>query len=68
MKNTMFAIAALSASAVLAWEPEAIVTYWSGPGMGNLRLTNKNVTELKEEGFNVLWAATPEDLAVAERH
>ncbi|MBR2839174.1 MAG: hypothetical protein IKE55_10350 [Kiritimatiellae bacterium] len=70
------AAAAMSAcaGAEAAWTPgEPVVSYWGGPGWmsGNPQCPPLNETwvkQLKDGGFNVAWAATPEDLDLLAKH
>ena len=50
-----------------AWNPgEPVTTYWAGPGFpGNERLSDRWLAQLKEGGFNTVWAMTPEELDLA---
>ena len=60
--------------ATAGWDPgEPVVSYWGGPGWmsGNPQCPPLNETwvkQLKEGGFNVAWAATPEDLDLLAKY
>lgn len=50
---------------------EPITTYWAGPGWGRTSgrpLTEADAIQLKEGGFNTVWATTLVELDVAARH
>ena len=52
----------------VAWDMgDPIVTYWAGPGFrGNPeRLTMRAAKQLKDGGFNTVWATSPQELDVA---
>ena len=60
-----------------AWEPgEPVVTYGDGPGGPEVgpggprlsRLTDAWLLQLKEGGFNTVWATAPDELDLAARH
>ena len=53
-----------------AWDPgEPVTTYWAGPGFpGNERLSDRWLAQLKEGGFNTVWAMTPEELDLAAKY
>jgi hypothetical protein len=55
-----------------AWEPgEPVTTYWFGPGCPgkkNVAMTDAWAVQLKEGGFNTVWAKTPEELDIAAKH
>ena len=53
-----------------AWDPgEPVTTYWAGPGFpGNERLSDRWLAQLKEGGFNTVWATRPEELDLAARY
>ena len=53
-----------------AWNPgEPVTTYWAGPGFpGNERLSDRWLAQLKEGGFNTVWAMTPEELDLAAKY
>ena len=60
-----------SAARPKPWDPgEPVTTYWFGPGCPgqNEPLTDSWARQLKEGGFNTVWANTPEELDVAARH
>lgn len=48
---------------------DPIVTYWAGPGYpnSNMPVDDAHVKQLKEGGFNVLWAQTKADLDMAAK-
>ena len=53
------------------WEPgEPVTTYWFGPGCPgqNEPLTDFWARQLKEGGFNTVWANSPEELDVAAKY
>ena len=66
------ALACLLAGAVrAAWNPgEPVTTYWFGPGCPGQEqgLTDAWAKQLKEGGFNTVWASRPEELDIAARH
>ena len=53
-----------------AWNPgEPVTTYWAGPGFpGNERLSDRWLIQLKEGGFNTVWAMSPEELDLAAKY
>ncbi len=55
-----------------AWEHgEPVTTYWFGPGCpgtNSVAMTDAWAAQLKEGGFNTIWARRPEDLDIAARH
>ena len=55
-----------------AWEPgEPVTTYWFGPGFPGrygMPLTDFWAEQLRDGGFNTVWASTPEELDIAARH
>ena len=57
-----------------AWDPgEPVTTYWFGPGCPgtnsiSLAMTDAWAQQLKEGGFNTVWARNPEELEIAARH
>ena len=64
---------AVAGSAFAAWMPgDPVTAYWYGPGCtGNGRtaipLTETWAAQLKEGGFNTVWACTPEELDIAAK-
>ena len=61
----------LAGAACAAWNPgEPVTTYWFGPGCPGQEqhLTDAWAAQLKEGGFNTVWASTPEELDVAAKH
>ena len=56
-----------------AWDPgEPVTTYWFGPGCPgtnrlSLAMTDAWARQLKEGGFNTVWARNPEELEIAAR-
>ena len=52
------------------WNPgEPVTTYWAGPGFpGNDRLSDKWLAQLKEGGFNTVWAMSVEELDLAAKY
>ena len=76
--SAMCAIAVLMGSvAFAAWEPgEPVVTYGDGPGGPEVgpggprlsRLTEAWILQLKEGGFNTVWATAPDELDLAAKH
>ena len=73
-----FAVAAMAVAtgitASAAWKHgEPVTTYWFGPGCPgtnsiSLAMTDAWARQLKEGGFNTVWARTPEELDIAARH
>ena len=68
-------IAAFAVGATLcagaAWDPgEPVTTYFGGPGCfwKKERITDFWAKQLKEGGFNTVWAKTPEELDVAAKY
>lgn len=67
-------VAAFGMCAVIAeaaWEPgEPVVAYWGGPGYwtNEEKLDDRWLQQLKEGGFNTVWARTPEELDNAARY
>ena len=61
-----------AASAWAQWNPgEPVVTYWFGPGCPgpkNVKMTEAWAAQLKEGGFNTVWANTPEELDIAAKY
>lgn len=54
-----------------AWDPgEPVVTYYGGPGCfwKKERINDFWAKQLKEGGFNTVWAKTPEELDVAAKY
>ena len=53
-----------------AWDPgEPVTTYWGGPGFpGAMKLSDAWLEQLKEGGFNTVWATTTNELALAAKH
>lgn len=70
----LLGVLALVFSAGAAWEPgEPVTTYWFGPGCPGtnsiaLPMTDIWAKQLKEGGFNTVWARNPEELDIAARH
>ena len=65
MKFKVVAGLVMAALPSFAWDMgEPIVTYWAGPGFQNSRMaiTDESLRLLKEGGFNLVWAASKEDL------
>ena len=73
-KVLMVACGLCAASAWAAWDPgEPVVTYWFGPGCPGKAektppLTDTWAKQLKEGGFNTVWASSPEELDIAAKH
>ena len=72
IKTAVAALAAgLALAAGAAWEPgEPVTTYWFGPGCpgtNTTELTDFWAEQLKEGGFNTIWAQKPEDLDIAAK-
>ena len=63
-------LACLAAGA--AWDPgEPVTTYWFGPGCPGkygMPMTDAWAKQLKEGGFNTVWANTPEELDIAAKY
>ena len=65
---------ALAFSAGAAWDPgESVTTYWFGPGCPGtnkyaLAMTDAWAKQLKEGGFNTVWASTPGELDIAAKY
>ena len=63
---------ALAAMKTGGWEHgDPVTTYWFGPGCpgtNSVAMTDKWAAQLKEGGFNTVWASTPEELDIATRH
>ena len=53
-----------------AWDPgEPVTTYWGGPGFpGAMKLSDAWLEQLKEGGFNTVWATTVAELDLAAKH
>ena len=73
MRFRALLLAALSLAAQVlcaAWEVgEPVVTYWGGPGFpGAMKLSDTWLEQLKEGGFNTVWATTTNELALAAKH
>ena len=64
----------LAMAAHAAWDPgEPVVTYWFGPGCPGKAekttpLTDTWAKQLKEGGFNTVWASKPEELDLAAKY
>ena len=66
----------LVGAAFAAWNPgEPVVTYGQGPGGptkgpggARIALTDKWLIQLKEGGFNTVWANTPEELDLVAKY
>ena len=61
----------LAGVAFAAWEPgEPVTTYWFGPGCPGQEqtLTDAWAKQLKEGGFNTVWASRPEELDIAAKY
>lgn len=59
------------AGGALAWEVgDPMVSYWAGPGYINHpeKLTERAARQLKEGGFNTVWAGSREELDVAAKY
>ena len=73
MTMTAFAVG-FAFAGVGAWDPgEPVTTYWFGPGCPgtnsiSLPMTDAWARQLKEGGFNTVWARTPEELDIAAQH
>ena len=67
---TVGGLASLAAGA--AWNPgEPVTTYWFGPGCPGkygMPLTDFWAKQLKEGGFNTVWANTPEELDIVAKY
>ncbi len=47
---------------------DPVVTYWAGPGFpGNPALTESSLLQLKEGGFNTVWATKPAEMDLAAK-
>ena len=68
----MVAAMALSLAAGAAWDRgEPVTTYWFGPGCprkNSVKLDDFWAAQLKEGGFNTVWASNPEELDIAAKH
>ena len=68
------ALAALAFAAEASWNPgEPVVTYWYGPGCCRngrdyIPLNDFWAKQIKEGGFNTVWATRPEELDLAARY
>jgi len=65
MKLQLLVGAGLVSLSAVAWEMgEPIVTYWAGPGYpgSNMAISDATLQQLKEGGFNLVWASSKEDL------
>ena len=77
-RHALTAVAALAAGFAIAgggaWDPgEPVTTYWFGPGCPgtnsiSLPMTDTWARQLKDGGFNTVWARTPEELDIAAKH
>jgi hypothetical protein len=73
-KKLAMACALCAVSAWAAWNPgEPVVTYWFGPGCPGKAekttpLTDTWAKQLKEGGFNTVWASSPEELDIAAKY
>ena len=72
-KTRLMAVAmALSLAAGAAWNHgEPVTTYWFGPGCprkNSVKLDDFWAAQLKEGGFNTVWASNPEELDIAAKH
>ena len=69
MRNVLTAVMVCVAVAVVAaWDPgDPVTTYWFGPGYPKQAqgLTETWAKQLKDGGFNTVWASSPEELDVA---
>lgn len=72
MKAVCMALALAGAMSVwAAWKSgEPVVAYWGGPGYwtNEEKLDDRWLQQLKEGGFNTVWARTPEELDNAARY
>ena len=75
MKTKLLSIAlcaAVSGAAYAAWDHgQPVTTYWFGPGCPgeySYPLTDAWAAQLKEGGFNTVWAGTPEELDIAAKY
>lgn len=73
MKKEVLAgiVAVVSFAAVAAWDiGEPIVTYWAGPGYPGHpeKLTERAAQQLRDGGFNVVWASSAQELDVAAKY
>ena len=68
------ALAAMALAVEASWDPgEPVVTYWHGPGgchqgRDYIPLDDFWAKQLKEGGFNTVWATRPEELDLAARY
>ena len=71
-KNLAMACALCAVSTWAAWNPgEPVTTYWFGPGCPGkygMPMTDFWAKQLKEGGFNTVWANTPEELDIAAKY
>ena len=73
-KMMLVACGFCAASAWAAWVPgEPVTTYWFGPGCPGkaektVPLTDFWAKQLKDGGFNTVWANTPEELDIAAKY
>ena len=61
----------MAAVANASWEPgEPVAAYWGGPGYwtNEEKLDDRWLQQLKDGGFNTVWARTPEELDNAARY
>ncbi|MBR4170444.1 MAG: hypothetical protein IKR48_02195 [Kiritimatiellae bacterium] len=65
-----FLVGLLVPSVQATWTPgEPVTTYWAGPGYpGNDPLSDKWLAQLKEGGFNTVWATSVEELDLAAKY
>ncbi len=72
MKRCLLLTVGLLAAQVLCavWDAgEPVTTYWGGPGFpGGPGLSDKWLEQLKEGGFNTVWAKTVAELDLAAKH
>ena len=65
-------LATISLSAIASWEHGGpVTTYWFGPGCpgtNSVAMTEAWAAQLKEGGFNTVWASRPEDLDIAAKY
>ena len=71
-KKLAMACALCAVSTWAAWNPgEPVTTYWFGPGCPGkygMPMTDFWAKQLKEGGFNTVWANTPEELDIAAKY
>ena len=71
-KILVVACSLCAASAWASWnQGEPVTTYWFGPGCPGkhgLPMTDFWAKQLKEGGFNTVWANTPEELDLAAKY